>query len=159
MSHAQYYLGRDYGWDIEVYGRDQQLVLVGEVKSKIGVSPQWAAQFRRNILAHGVYPNAPYLLMAFPDRFYLWKNAGLNPGEIEPTHSIDARPILEPYFKRAGILGNRISGQSFELIIASWLSEIIHASLGSLDSSQQWLIESGLYDAVAGGSLDHGVPA
>ncbi|MEQ9481150.1 hypothetical protein [Coleofasciculus sp. F4-SAH-05] len=35
-------------------------------------SPDWAAQFRRNILAHGTFYKAPYFLMVFLDRFYLW---------------------------------------------------------------------------------------
>jgi hypothetical protein len=126
MSNEQYYRGRNHSWDIEVYSRDKRLVLVVEVKSKIGVAPQWAAQFRRNIFGHGVYPNAPFLLMAFPDRFYLWKNSDSNPGEMEPSHAIDARPILEPYFTRVGVSADRISGKSFELIITSWLSELIY---------------------------------
>jgi len=95
--------------------------------------------------------------MVFPDRFYLWKNTGSNHELLEPTYVFDARPILQPYFEQSGITADQVSGQSLELIVASWLSEVMHKTPGELDASQQWLIDSGLYDAVAGGSLDREV--
>jgi hypothetical protein len=144
-------------WDLTVYNRDSQLVLVVEVKSKLDATPKWAAQLRRNILAHGTFPNAPYFLMVFPNRFYLWKNTGSNHELIEPTYVIDARPILQPYFEQSGVMADQVSGQSLELIVASWLSEVMHETPDELDASQQWLIDSGLYNAVAGGSLAHEV--
>jgi hypothetical protein len=144
-------------WDLTVYNRDSQLVLVVEVKSKLDATPQWAAQLRRNILAHGTFPDAPYFLMVFPDRFYLWKNPGSNHELIEPTYVIDARPILQSYFEQSNVTANQVSGQSLELIVALWLNEVMHKTPDELDASQQWLIDSGLYDAVAGGSLDREV--
>jgi len=144
-------------WDLTAYNRDNQLVLVVEVKSKLDATPQWAAQLRRNILAHGTFPDAPYFLMAFPDRFYLWKNPGSNHELIEPTYVIDARPILQPYFEQSDVTANQVSGQSLELIVALWLNEIMHKTPDEIDASQEWLIDSGLYDAVAGGSLDREV--
>ncbi|MEI6333959.1 MAG: hypothetical protein WCS87_05325 [Methylococcaceae bacterium] len=39
--------------------------------------------------------------------------------------------------------------------MASWLNEVIHKRPDEIDSSQQWLIESGLYNAVVDGSIDH----
>lgn len=144
-------------WDLATYDRDNQLVLVAEVKSKLDAPPAWAAQLRRNILAHGTFPNAPYFLMVFPDRFYLWKNTDSSHEPIEPTYVIDARPVLQPYFDQAGITAEQVSGQSLELIVASWFNEIIHKTPDELDASQQWLIESGLYSAVVGGSLEHEV--
>ena len=139
------------------YNRDNQLVLVAEVKSKLDAAPKWAAQLRRNILAHGTFPNAPYFLMGFPDRFYLWKNTGSNHELLEPTYVIDARPILQPYFEQSGVTADQVSGQSLELIVASWLGEVMQKTPDELDASQQWLIDSGLYNTVAGGSLDYDV--
>lgn len=141
-------------WDLAAYDRNNQLILVVEVKSKLNASPAWAARLRRNILAHGTFPNAPYFLMVFPDQFYLWRNSASNQEPIEPTYVVDARPILHPYFERAGIRADLISGQSLELIVASWLNELIHKASDELDASQQWLVESGLHAAVLGGSLN-----
>lgn len=147
----------DSRWDLSVDDRNGQLTLVVEVKRKINVSPKWAAKLRQNILAHGTFPKAPYFLMIFPDKFYLWSNAEAYQDQSEPTYTIDASPILQPYFERAGIGAEQVSGASLELIIASWLSEIIHSNQPpeNIDDSQQWLIESGLYAALVGGKIEH----
>jgi len=144
-----------FRWDLSVGNRDGQLVLVVEVKSKTDASPEWAARLRHNILAHGTFPEAPYFLIVFPDRFYLWTHADGHSDQREPTYAIDARPILQPYFERAGVTADQISGQSLELIVASWLGEIIHSekSFEDVDISERWLIDSGLYAALAGGKL------
>jgi len=144
-------------WDLSIDDRSGQLMLVVEVKTKRNASSEWAVQLRSNILAHGTFPKAPYFLMVFPDRFYLWTGADDQRAQREPDYSIDARPIFQPYFEKAGVSEDKISGQSFELIVASWLGRIIHASrpIDSTNISQQWLIESGLYDAIIGESFEH----
>lgn len=144
-------------WDLSVGNRNGQLTLVVEVKRKTDVSPKWAAKLRRNILAHGTFPKAPYFLMVFPDKFYLWSNAEAYQDQSEPSFTIDASSILQPYFERAGVAADQISGASLELIVASWLGEIIHSKQlpENINASQPWLIESGLYEALAGGQLEH----
>ena len=150
----------DY-WDLAVYNRDEQLVLVAEVKNKLNATPEWAAQLRRNILAHGVYPNAPYLLVALPDRFYLWTDSCSQSERTEPNYAIDARPLLQPYFDQVGVAADQISRQSLELIIASWLGNIVYSDQipEQLDESERWLTESGLYAAILGGRFEHEVAA
>jgi hypothetical protein len=147
----------DSGWDLLVDDRKGQLTLVVEVKRKSNASSEWAVQFRRNILAHGTFPSAPYFLMVFPDKFYLWVNVDAHSDQSEPSYTIDARPILGPYFERAGVTADEISGQSLELIVSSWLGEIIHSDKlpEHTNTSQEWLIESGLYAALARGRFEH----
>ncbi|MEH1820952.1 MAG: hypothetical protein V7L31_18055 [Nostoc sp.] len=147
----------DSGWDLSVDNRNGQLTLVVEVKSKLNASPEWAARLRRNMLAHGTFSKAPYFLMVFPDRFYLWTDADVRLDQSEPTYIIDAQPILHRYFEQAEVKADQISGQSLELIVASWLGEIIHSekSPEDINESQQWLIDSGLYAALAGGKFYH----
>lgn len=140
-------------WDLAAYSQNGELMLVAEVKTKLEASPAWAARWRRNILAHGIYPNAPFFLMVFPDRFYLWKNVEPSLEPVEPTVEIDARPILQPYLDKAGISAHEISEASLEFIVASWLNGLIHKNPDELDSSEQWLIDSGLFRAIASGSL------
>ncbi|MGB5963558.1 MAG: hypothetical protein WBG73_23175 [Coleofasciculaceae cyanobacterium] len=145
-------------WDIAIYNRDHQLVVVVEVKAKLNASPEWAAQLRSNIFAHGIFPKAPYFLMAFPDKFYLWTATIEQSEKSEPTYTIDARPILDSYFEKAGVSANQITGRSLELIVASWLGKLIHAEqLPEFEQSQPWLIESGLYAAIAGGHFEREV--
>ncbi len=146
-------------WDLAVYDHNEQLALVVEVKNKTQVAPEWAGRLRQNILAHGIYPDAPFFLMAFPDHFYLWVASKATQARIEPDYSVDAHPILQPYFDHAGVTHDQISGQSLELIVAGWLSEVINAekSPKQIVASEHWLIESGLYAAIAGGRFEHEV--
>ncbi|MGF1481413.1 MAG: hypothetical protein ACFB4I_18340 [Cyanophyceae cyanobacterium] len=142
-------------WDLSVEDSKGQLALVVEVKRKTNASPEWAAQLRHNILAHGTFPQAPYFLLVFPDKFYLWSEANTQLDLSKPTYTIDAHPILEPYLTQAGVTAEQISGQSLEFIVASWLGEIIHSKNLSERNSQRWLIESGLYAAIAGGKFEY----
>lgn len=145
----------DSQWDIEVYDKDAQLVLAVEVKGKTNASPEWASRLRRNILAHGIYPDAPYFLMAFPDQFLLWSKDKPGPEDGKPDYVIDARPILHSYLRQVRIDTEALSEQSLELIVTSWLSHVIHMGKASrqFTESEKWLKESGLLDAIAGGKL------
>lgn len=146
----------DVGWDLTVYDRYSQLILVVQIKNKLHTSPEWAAKFRRNILAHRIFPKVPYFLMVFMDKFYLWAGKEASLDESEPTYVIDARPIVQPYFEKAGIESDRqISAESLELIFSTWLTNIIYSNElpDGANESQRWLIDSGLYPAIAGGSL------
>jgi hypothetical protein len=143
-------------WDLAVYDREGQLILIVEFKSKLDTSSEWAAKFRRNILAHGDFPKVPYFLMVFPDKFYLWTDKEARLDESEPTYVIDASSIFQPYFENAGIKSEQqISGESLEIIFSSWLTSILYSPEvpNPADESQRWLIDSGLYAAIAGGSL------
>jgi hypothetical protein len=145
--------------DIAVYDKHDQLVLVGEVKNKLAATPEWVGRFRRNILVHGIYPNAPFFLFAFPDSFYLWTASHQHLDYTEPDFMIDACPLLHPYFEQVGVQPEQISESSLELIIAAWLGEIIHSdkSPAEFAESERWLVDSGLYAAIAGGRLAHEV--
>ena len=142
-------------WDLSVANRQGQLVLGVEVKRKTEASPAWAARLRHNILAHGTFPKTPYFMMVFPDRIYLWASDEAQLDRSEPTYTIDARPILQPYFERAGVAAEQISKQNLELIVSAWLGEMMHAEHppDAMDASQCWLMDSGLYAALAGGRL------
>lgn len=146
-------------WDLIVQDQKDRPVLAVEIKRKIDASPEWAAQLRHDMLAHGIIPDTPYLLMVFPDRFYLWKSGGSIQDETKPTLSIDARPILGPYFDRAGVLPDQISRASLEIIIAAWLNTVLLRTADELDASERWLIDSGVYDALVGGKIEYEVMA
>lgn len=151
---------RDSSWDILVDNRNGQLVLAVEVKRKTGASSTWAASLRRNILAHGTFSQPPYFLMVFPDKFYLWSNNRFSDNQAylentEPDYTIDASSVLAPYFERSGFTPEQVSADSLELVIISWLGEIMTSRYLSETTcqSQQWLIESGLHAAIAGGKV------
>jgi hypothetical protein len=138
--------------DIAAYDKNSQLFLV-EVKRKLGTSAEWAATLRRNILAHGYFPQTRFFLLATPDRFYLWKDSGVSSAFVQPDYEIDPTPILKPYSERTGISIGTMSKESLGLIIDTWLDKIVHSDNLPLryENTQDWLVESGLYDAIKGG--------
>lgn len=145
--------------DIAVYGKDKRLQLLVEVKSRHGTSSDWAAQMRRNMYAHGLLPETRFFLLALSDKFYLWKDVGISIEAIEPTYEINFLFFLEPYYRKAHVSPSKISGASLELIVSSWLTQII--TVPSVDLLSQdyknWLIDSGLFDAIQGGYLESSV--
>ncbi len=142
--------------DILAFDRYRQLALIAEVKNKRGASSEWAARMRRNMFAHGLLPSAPFFLLALPDNFYLWKNTDRNLDVIEPTQKIDPRPFLQPYYESFGISLDNLTGRSFEFIVTSWLNQVLRAksSKDLFGGSQDWLVSSGLFDKLIGGSLE-----
>ena len=135
-----------------------QLILGVEVKSKINTSSSIGVKFRHNLLMDNSVQKIPFFLMAFSDYFYLWTEPDIYSNQSKPTYSIDAIPILKPYFERAGIMPEKIRGDSFELLVASWLSDMINSEQlpEEFNESQRWLIDSGLYVAISGGDLKYG---
>lgn len=142
----------DFGHDFVVYDRNQRLIAVGDVKNKRNTSQRWATQLRRNMLAHGRAPfPGEYFFLATPDRVYLWK--GRNPAQS--PQEVDARPLFTPYFQGAGVKAEDASSQAFELVVASWLGDLLrfHESREALAAAQARLIDPGFVDAIRGGRL------
>ncbi len=141
--------------DAVAYGPDGQLTLIVEAKSKTKTSRSWAKHMRRNLLSHGVVPKSRFLLLALPDRLYLWKDVNNAPDLIDPTYEIDAAPLFEPYFAMAQISPDQLTPQSFELIVNAWLNELIHSGIPENvpPEARQALLDSGLLGAIKGGSV------
>ncbi len=152
-------------WDLLVDNRNGQLILAVEVKTKINASQEWAAKYRANVLAHGTFPKTPYFLMVFPDQFYLWTAPEVNSDESKPSFTIDARLILEPYFERVQPFlfetietkDNNISHEKLQLIFTFWLDKIMYSNMTSEDKAhyKEWLIDTGLHEALSGGKINY----
>lgn len=141
--------------DFALYDRDRRLIALVEAKNKRGTSPEWAAQLRRNFLAHGGnLRGAEFFLLATPDHVYVWKGAGSEPRPITPTYVVDARPLFDPYFERTGLSLEEAGSQAFELAVGAWLSDLTRAAQD--DAGQQaWLVDSHLLDSVRDGWLSY----
>src|SRR5437899_2489057 len=96
-------MGQSIEADITVFDDSGQTVLIVEVKARTGTSKQWAAMYRRNLIAHGFLRKVPYFLIATPDHFYVWKNPPEASVAVEPDYEVDATELLEPYYKRSNI--------------------------------------------------------
>ena len=143
--------------DLALYDRTGRLIAIAEVKNKEGTSPEWAAKFRRNMLVHGGYSQADFFLLVTPDRLYIWKNAGTAPTLVQPTYELDAQPLFAPYFERARMSPNDISGHAFELMVAAWLGDLVRSEeqREAFIEGQRVLAESGFLMAVKDGRIEY----
>ena len=140
--------------DIAVYSPDRKLQLVVEIKNKLDASAEWVTRMRHNLLTHSFIPHVPYFLLVLPDFFYLWTDTTPMNSLAEPDYKIEATEVLAPYLKSNQSL-NDISRYGLELLIMSWLEDIVRTDLqrDTVDPSLQWLFDSGLYEAVTRGSV------
>jgi hypothetical protein len=140
--------------DILAFDQNGQLALIAEVKNKRGTTDEWAAKMRRNMYAHGLLPQAPFFLLALPDKFYLWKDAGMD--VVEPTQKVDPRPFLRAYYEKTGVSADSLTSNSFELLVTSWLHQVLRAKSPQElpEGTQDWLVSTGLFDKLAGGYLE-----
>jgi len=136
--------------DLLVIGPDGTPKLVVEVKAKSGTSTRWAAQFRRNLVAHGLVPTASYFLLASPEQFYLWKpkHDGF---DAPPDFVADSRQMLAPWLDRMHTQKGTIGESALELLIHAWLSEVM--TNPNLEDIPDWLQKSGLHSAIRGARL------
>ena len=149
--------------DIAVYSPDGDLRLAVEVKALPNASKAWAASTLRNLIVHGALPEVPYFMLALPDHFYLWKDPHFAsygdhdslPDSIEPDHEANAGRVLSHYLNGVSTPLHDLSGHSLELLVASWLSELMNSELTreTAPPDLQWLFDSGLYDAIKKGSV------
>lgn len=142
-------------FDLLGYDKNNQLVLITEIKKRLPATEEWATQLRRNILAHGFIPDTQYFLVVLPDRLYLWKNAGVTPELVKPDYSGDTSVLLGPYYLESGLSPEDVSGQTFEILVASLLRDLLtQAPDENTSDNWDWLYKSGLYHAIQGGRIE-----
>jgi hypothetical protein len=141
------------GPDIAVYSPDHQLQLVVEVKSTPDPSSQWAAQFRRNLLENGALPNAPYLILVFPQRLFLWRSGPA--AEVPPDYSARTSDVLREYLGSWAEHAPHLGEESLEIAVSSWLRELTSARRAPHPESDadRILMDSGAYEAIRHGSV------
>ena len=146
--------------DLAIFDRSGQIAAVAEIKRQFGTSCDWAARLRRNLLAHGIRRVGGYFLLITPDRLYLWKDAGINPEKVPPTHEADMQPEFAQYFEGAGIDPDNISEAAFELLVGAWFGQLmrLEGEAKDLAENRSWLAESGLLSAVKDGRIEYEVP-
>jgi hypothetical protein len=136
-------ISRDSGVDFVAYGRDGQVVLLVEAKSRRGTSADWAAGLRRNMLSHGFLPSSKFFLIATPDRIYVWKKGHPDQTAARPEFTTDAAKVLQPYFQRLNQDPSKIGPEAFELLVLTWLNDVARSvESGAVeDPSLVWLPE------------------
>jgi hypothetical protein len=115
--------------DFTLYDRYGRLAAVFEIRAKRGTTSEWAAELHQNLLSYEAFRYAPFFLLVTPDRVYLWKESpravGMESSPIPPDYEIDAKPLFQPYLKGTRQNLVEISRPAFELIVMSWLRDLI----------------------------------
>jgi hypothetical protein len=135
-------------FDFTVYDDSGRTRAIVEAKRSLGTDAVWAAQLRRNWLAHGPLPPSDAFILVLPDRLYMWN--GSAPDDALPDVDIDAGPLLTPYFQRINTTPERIDPQVFEMLVAWWLEDIA-SPMGSSEHRER--VPPWLLDAVTGGRI------
>jgi hypothetical protein len=136
-------ISRDSGVDFVAYGREGEVVLLVEAKSRRGTTEGWAAGLRRNMLSHGFLPSSKFFLIATPDRIYVWRKGRPEQTAARPEFTTDAAKVLQPYFQRLNQDPSKIGPEAFELLVLTWLNDVAGSVAGSAveDPSLVWLPE------------------
>jgi hypothetical protein len=145
--------------DLIVYSRDGRMIAVVAIRNKRGASRAWAAQMRSNFISEGRFGTADFLLLATPDRVYLWKPEGKDPALIPPDYEVDGKALFAPYLEMAGLNPESFSANAFELIVGNWLSSLILGIESDAAAAPPLLAESDFLKAVRGGRTEHQLAA
>lgn len=139
--------------DISVYSSDNRLQLVVEVKHKLQPSATWAAQLRRNLLAHAVLPTAPFFMLALPEQLFFWKNTEVLDDRL-PDHQLSTAHVLRNYFGDQPARPS-LGEQGLELIIADWLNDLAsdREEARQLQSASRWFVDSGFLNSIRRGTV------
>jgi hypothetical protein len=122
------------------------------VKSKKDATDEWAAKMRRNLIVHGIMPHSGFFLLALPEYFYLWRhNTSIDP--VPADYKVRAQEALGHYLDAIDL--EELSEESFELMVISWLEDLINSPVTKEATPElSWIFDSGLYDNIRGGSLE-----
>lgn len=133
--------------DVAVYDRQGQLKLVVESKNTNGASSseEQAIQIRRHLLRHAGIPPTPFFLLAFPNRFFFWSKSAAN---AAADYQNDSTNILNLYARDP-----KSSHYELEMQIASWLKDVARTETPATPVVPEWVVTSGLYDAIKGGTV------
>lgn len=140
--------------DIVVYSKDGKIQLVIEIKKKSGVTPEWAANTRRNLLVHAVIQPSPFFLLVSSDYLYLWKNA-ISVEAEPPDYEANTNDVLSQYTEQSNLNLGDISEYSLEMLVTSWLNDLtrLEPTRKINGTKFDWVYKSGLYEAIKDGSV------
>ncbi len=161
------------GADTTVVDRAGRPVLAAEARSRFDVSSSWAAGTFRNLYAHGSIPDVPFFLLALPDTFYLWLEPGkkaakafiegrrsaLGDPEVAPDYAVPAWDVVKPYLGRPGGRDpdpREVGSYAMRMALDTFLADVLNARDLTREAAPRnlwWLFDSGLYEAMRGGSF------
>lgn len=78
-------------------------------------------------------------------------------GGRPPDYRADASAALSPYVDGMPFALEELGGRTLEMVVASWLTRVMNSELWEEDAGNSagssWLLDSGLYEAIRGGTF------
>jgi len=143
---------QDWQADFAVFSPDGQLAAIAEAKKKPDVGASWAAAWFRNYIAHQQSSAPPFVILATPEKVYLWKR----PSDVssEPTAVTDARRLFASYLPPSATSASDLSSRAFEFLVGAWLNDLSHHLWQPAAPDEiSALRETGLLQAIADGRV------
>jgi hypothetical protein len=139
--------------DILLRAPDGCVLAVVEVKNRIGLTSEIAAEFRRNILEYSGLGVAPYFLLVSQDAGHLWRqSAGLGDA-APPDASFDMTRVVTR-FAGEQAPDSRLMGFQLQSVMYQWLLDLAEG----FDSADPQVVASlaatGFIDVVRGASVE-----
>lgn len=139
--------------DFAVFNETGQLAAIAEAKKKADASPNWAMAWFRNYLAHQGTSAPPFVLLATPDKLYLWKRPS-ETASAEPTAVADTRRLFSSYLRHSNLNAANVTGRTFEFIVGAWLNDLSnHLWQPSAPEDVRAFVDTGLLKAVENGRV------
>lgn len=143
----------NFGADLAIFNDFGEIAALVEVKAIRDTKPNWATEVRTRMF--GRLPRTGFFLIVTSDQIYLWPGTA-GPKE-PPSLTLDARPLLAPYFERSRIAPEKIWPEVLEMLVGNWLGELAIGLPDALPSAEtagvRGLRDSGFLDAIRGGRI------
>ncbi len=156
--------------DVAVFDSHKRLLSVVEVKNRLRVSENWAAQLRYDMVSNAIVPDSRYFVLALPDIFFLWKNAESEKSMTNPSGKADASKILPSYLEKLSLSLDDISVKDslefreepyevlqkhhiFQQVITFWLKDVVQSDFSEMNDFHKSFVDSGFYDDIKGGEV------
>jgi hypothetical protein len=144
---------QDWQADFAVYNSEGQLAAIAEAKKKSDVGATWASAWLRNYLSHQQSTAPAYVILATPEKVYLWKQPSPE-SSADPTAVTDARRLFAAYLPPSAASAADLSSRAFEFVVGAWLNDLSHHLWqSSVPEEIRALRETGLLQAIANGRV------
>ena len=107
--------------DFSIYAPNGPLVAAFKAKAIGGGTPEWAAEYRRNLIRSFGPTPAPLFGFITPDKLFLWRE---REGAIDrlPDAVIDIAASLGELLGEPGPV--RMTGEAFKFLVGAWLGRL-----------------------------------
>lgn len=136
---------------MDAHGRPRLIIHVKpNAPRNAGAAGEWARRIHSNLVRYSGFPvQATFMLVGFPDLFFVWTPAAARDPESGPSFQLRSPDVLAPY-----LVTMEDSGPAArERAVAEWVQSILAYTPPGERGPAGWLASAGLLDEVRDGSI------